>query len=167
MNRRKEATILERRAGALIGASPVPGSGSLPGTEADQRLVGRVLLEHKFTRNGRYRLTRHTFDKLKVAADSAGEIPVFVIRFVPEKVELAVVETPWLTDLKLEVGIRRTIAARGASAMIGAFEYVTTALPQKGHKVLSCTVKRPGAEDLLLTVIGWPALAQAIVGWTK
>jgi len=74
---KQEAALAEE-----IGGKRIPGSGSRA-LKGDVRLAGIVRIEAKTTEAKSFTVTRKMLDKISAAAETAGEMPVLVVDFMP------------------------------------------------------------------------------------
>ncbi len=78
------APHMERAVARQVGGETTLASGSQY-EKADVRVTGVARLECKATGKGSFSVTRAMLDKLSAAAESAGELPVLLIEFLPTK----------------------------------------------------------------------------------
>jgi hypothetical protein len=84
-----------------LGGRVQPGSGCFDGMEDDGRVPFEIRVEHKYTDSGKYRFTLDSWKVLEKRAMRVGEMPVFVIDFVPEKITLAIMAIEDIEELEI------------------------------------------------------------------
>ncbi len=85
MSKRKRSIKQEEKLASAFGGRRQPASGALWYAKDDVVAQGKYRIEAKYTDSGKYRLKASEFKTLKKRAYAAGEVPVFVIEFSPEK----------------------------------------------------------------------------------
>lgn len=167
--RMRQSKRQERAVAKHLGGSRVPGSGS--GDEkADGRVLQKFRIENKGTSQKYYRVTNKEWEKLWLAAVSAGEHPLFHVRVLRDdtaKAEFVVMETN-LLEVVFDIEVIRvatqsvkSVQIRQHLPMVGAA--YKGSVRYKRH--LLSPVKRRKPHDIV--ILPWSRAKEALSAYSE